>query len=415
MEKINTATPEQRPAVKRAKGSEDLVRLCRGGGCLWHGPEKKCILTSDFHQIESERMGLMDEIYRRLRARLDAMATGYPVTPSGVELALLKKIFSPLDASLFMEMTDVPETPGQVAARIGADARQVALRLEDMASRGLLFRLRSPDGPLYLAVPFIVGIYEFQVKSLDASLLQSVSEYYLAGLGQSFHATRIPHLRTVPVDTGMVSSWPIAPYDDALSIVEKKQTIAVAECLCRKAVRMYGKGCAHPLETCLQFDAFAEYYIDNHMARPISTDEAVAILKANDEAGLVIQALNSRNVEAMCACCGCCCGMLISLKLFPAPAREVKSNYTCMSEPEFCTGCGTCAVRCPVGAVRVKEGRAATKQERCIGCGLCVSTCNEQIRLLVKKPSDKLYQPPESLLETFRQMSAERGTADKRE
>ena len=63
----------------------------------------------------------------------------------------------------------------------------------------------------------------------------------------------------------------------------------------------------------------------------------------------------------------------------------------------------------------MKEGRAVTKQERCIGCGLCVSTCTEQIRLLVKKPSDKLYQPPESLLETFRQMSAERGTADKRE
>ena len=86
-----------------------------------------------------------------------------------------------------------------------------------------------------------------------------------------------------------------------------------------------------------------------------------------------------------------------------------------MGEPEFCTGCGTGAVRCPVGAGRVEEGRAVTKQERCIGCGLCVSTCTEQIRLLVKKPSDKLYQPPESLLETFRQMSAERGTADKRE
>ena len=136
MKKINTATPEPRPAVKRAKGSEDLVRLCRGGGCLWHRPEKKCIVTSDFHQIESERMGLMDEIYRRLRARLDAMATGYPVTPSGVELALLKKIFSPLDASLFMEMTDVPETPGQVAARIGADARGRRIQARDRPDRG---------------------------------------------------------------------------------------------------------------------------------------------------------------------------------------------------------------------------------------------------------------------------------------
>jgi ferredoxin len=145
------------------------------------------------------------------------------------------------------------------------------------------------------------------------------------------------------------------------------------------------------------------------MARHISKDEAVSILKANDRSGLVIQALNSRNVDAMCACCSCCCGMLISLKLFPAPAREVQSNYVCTSDPALCTGCGACAGRCPVGAVRMEEGRAVLKKERCIGCGLCVSTCCEQIRLLVKKPPDKLYEPPESFSDTCRLMSGERG------
>jgi ferredoxin len=351
----------------------------------------------------------MSDVYEDLRDRLDGMATGYPAAAGGVELRLLRSLFSPEDAAMFLSLQIRPESAGHIAARTGGDAVAVAALLEDMAKRGLIFRMRGEGGPFYNAVPFIVGIYEFQVNRLDQRMLRDVSEYYLSGLGQSFHSARTPHLRTVPVSTGLVSALPIAPYDDAVAIVERKGRIAVAQCLCRKAVRMYGKGCSHPLETCLQFDSYAEYYIDNQMARPISSDEAVAILRNNEKEGLVIQALNSQNVEAMCSCCSCCCGMLISLKLFPAPAREVKSNYVCAGDSGPCRGCGLCEQRCPVGAVRIKDGKASTRQERCIGCGLCVSTCPEQARTLVRKSPDRLYQPPESFLEAFIQMSEERG------
>jgi Na+-translocating ferredoxin:NAD+ oxidoreductase subunit B len=350
-----------------------------------------------------------NDIYERLRDKLDEMATGYPISPDGAEMRLLRKLFTPEDAAMFLHMGTVGETPWEVATRIGADQEKTALHLEDMARRGLLFRSRRPGGLAYHAIPFIVGIYEFQVNYLDSEMLKDVSQYYLTGLGQSFHSTKVPHLRTIPVNTGMVSSVPIAAYDDAMAIVEGKDRIAVAPCLCRKAVRMYGKGCGHPLETCLQFDQFADYYVDNDMARRISTDEALGILRNNEKEGLVIQTLNSKNVEAMCACCSCCCGMLISLKLFPAPAREVKSNYVCMSDYEACRGCGICVSRCPVGAVKVKEEKASLREERCIGCGLCVSTCPEGARSLVKKPANKLYQPPDNVYDAFMEMSRERG------
>ncbi len=351
----------------------------------------------------------MDEIYERLRMRLDEMATGYPATPGGVEVRLLKRLFTRDDAALFLRLGDAPETAREVASRISDDPGSVAARLEDMALKGLLFRIRRGGEPAYLPIPFVVGIYEFQVNTLDADILQDVSEYYLSGLGRSFHSTKIPHLRTIPINSGMVSAHPIAPYDDAIAVVQRKGKIAVAECLCRKAVRMYGKGCSHPLETCLQFDAYAEYYVDNGMARPLSMDEAISILKRNEKEGLVIQTLNSQNVEAMCACCSCCCGMLISLKLFPAPAREVKSNYVCAADPGPCRACGLCAQRCPVGAVRVKDGKSSLREERCIGCGLCVSTCPEGARSLVKKPPHKLYTPPENVFDAFVEMSRERG------
>ncbi len=351
----------------------------------------------------------MDAVYEQLRIRLDEMATGYPATEGGVELRLLEKLFTPGDARLFLLMPDIPATPAEVALLAGRDPSETSKHLEDMAHRGLLFRFRGSNGPTYLALPFIVGIYEFQVNALNSDIVKDLSEYYLSGLGRSFHSTRVPHLRTIPVETGMVSSWPIAPYDHAVEIVQGKGRIAVAECLCRKAIRMYSGGCEHPLETCLQFDAFADYYVDNGMARQISTDEALDILRVNEKAGLVFQALNSREVEALCACCSCCCGMIIALKLFPVLSREVRNNYICALDPEPCSGCGACAGRCPVDAVILKEGDPHYREERCIGCGLCVTTCPEKARALVKKPQDKLYQPPETVYDTMTQMGIERG------
>ncbi len=351
----------------------------------------------------------MQDVYERLQQRLDEMATGYPATAAGVEIRLLKQLFSPEDAEIFLSMDTAAETPEEVARRTGCEAGMLSARLEDMALRGLLFRLHDGGLLRYHAIPFIVGIYEFQINNLSKGLLKDVSEYYLTGLGGTFHSLKTPHLRTIPINTDLVSSWPVATYDDAASIIEQKDRIAVAPCLCRKAVRMYGKGCDHPLETCLQFNSFADYYVDNGMARYITKEEAFDILRRNEEEGLVIQTANSKEVEAMCACCSCCCGMLISLKLFPSPARQVKSNYVCTSDPSLCTGCGTCVKRCCVDAITLADEKALMSEDRCIGCGLCVTACPSQARSLLRKPVEQLYDPPETFFHTFDIMNEERG------
>jgi Na+-translocating ferredoxin:NAD+ oxidoreductase subunit B len=350
----------------------------------------------------------MPGIYDRLRDKLDEMATGYPATPGGAEIRILKHLFTEDDARLFLDMDLKPQTVDEVALHVGADPESIVARLECMAGKGLVFRLRDGDMVRYFPIPFIVGIYEFQLNNLSPELLKDISEYYLTGLGATFHGLKTPHLRSIPINAEITPDAPIAPYDDAAAIIKSKSRIAVAECFCRKAVRMYGKGCSHSLETCIQFDSFADYYVDNGMARYISTDEALEILNHNEQEGLVIHILNSQKVEAMCACCSCCCGMLISLKLFPAPAREVKSNYVCSLNETLCTSCGVCVERCPVGALRLKEDKILFRVERCIGCGLCVTTCPTEALSLLKKPSDKLYIPPDTVFETFTLMSTEK-------
>lgn len=350
----------------------------------------------------------MNGVYEKLRDRLEMMATGYPATPNGVEIRILQQLFSEQDADLFLKMDAGPETVNQVALRVDADVKDMAARLENMARRGLIFRLKEDETVRYFPVPFIVGIYEFQLNNLNMPLLKDISQYYLTGLGATFHGQKTPHLRSIPINAEIVADRPVAPYDDAAAIIRRKSRIAVAECFCRKAVRMYGKTCVHPAETCLQFEAFADYYVENGMARYISTDEALAILKQSEAEGLVIHILNSQKVEAMCCCCPCCCGMLISLKLFPSPALAVKSNYACMFDESVCTQCGTCARRCAAGAFRMKNEKIEFHAGRCIGCGLCVTTCPVDALKLEKKPQESLYTPPETVFKTYSVMSREK-------
>ena len=81
-----------------------------------------------------------DEIYKPLRIFMDDLSTGFPETESGVESKILKKLFSPEQAALFMELTFEPETVENIANRTGIEQATLNLKLEEMASQGLLFR-----------------------------------------------------------------------------------------------------------------------------------------------------------------------------------------------------------------------------------------------------------------------------------
>ncbi len=87
----------------------------------------------------------MPDIYDRLRDRLDEMATGYPATTGGAEIRILKQLFSEDEAELFLAMALMPETVDEVASRVQSDSASLALKLEDMAVKGLIFRLREGE------------------------------------------------------------------------------------------------------------------------------------------------------------------------------------------------------------------------------------------------------------------------------
>ncbi len=54
---------------------------------------------------------MSDEIYRKLAQVLDTLPNGFPATESGIEIRLLKKIFTPDEAELFCDLRLSFETP----------------------------------------------------------------------------------------------------------------------------------------------------------------------------------------------------------------------------------------------------------------------------------------------------------------
>ncbi|MCG6909605.1 MAG: 4Fe-4S dicluster domain-containing protein [Deltaproteobacteria bacterium] len=355
----------------------------------------------------------MTDVYRKLQERLDDMATGFPATADGVEMKILKRLFTEEDAALFIEMSPLLEKPEDVAERLGREPAALSAQLAAMAQKGLLFRVRKGDRARYAAPPYVVGIFEFQLNEMEGEFARDNDAYFEEALGKEIQAFQTPVLRSIPVKRELVAEWPVAPYEDALEIIKSHKKIAVMPCICRTMNAALDKACDKPLEVCMAFGSHADYYVENNMGRYIQAEEALEVLKKGEEAGLVLQPFNSQKVGGMCSCCGCCCGVLRSLKKQPKPAEMVKSNYFAVVSSEDCIGCETCLDRCQIDAVRMADDTAVVDLDRCIGCGLCVTTCPEEAIRLMKKPESNQYLPPKTGAETYIRIAEERGKLDK--
>ena len=351
----------------------------------------------------------MSDVYEQLRLRLDDLAVGFPETESKIEIRLLKHLFTEAEAEFFVLLHPLLESPDDVAERLKRDPDEVAELMERMAKKGLLFRQRKDDRVRYAAVPWVVGIFEFQVKSMDKDLARDHEEYLEKAFLHNLQSHKTPVLRTIPINRQIVADWPIAPYEDVLQIIENLGKIALANCVCRTQTALAGGDCDKSTENCFMFGSHADYYVENGMGRYITKEEARQIVLKNEEAGLVMQPFNSQKVGGMCSCCGDCCGMLRSLKKQPNPAEAVQSNYYARVDEELCTGCETCVDRCQMEAIEVVDGISTITLNRCIGCGLCVTTCPAEAIQLIKKSEDQLYEPPRSGGETYMRIMQERG------
>ncbi len=349
---------------------------------------------------------MSEDVYTRLREFLDKLPGGYPATDIGIEIRILKKLFSPEHAELTMKLTREPEDASSVAGRIGADESDIAEKLEDMAQRGLIFRVRENGKPKYQAFQYIVGIYEFQLPHIDREFAEMMEEYF-PYIGMSLAPLKTKQLRVAPVDSSIEGKRNVAPYNKIREMVKKQDLIVNNPCICRKEMALLDHECDRPRDLCFSFGKFAQYGIDNGTGTQITPEEALKLLDKAEEAALVMSPSNTQELEFICCCCGCCCGGLKGTKLLENPAEYFHSYYTAEIDADECTACGTCLDRCQIDAIVEKDDAMQVNPARCIGCGLCVDTC--PMEAITMKEKEGVEDPSADLDEMLQRLASERG------
>jgi electron transport complex protein RnfB len=352
---------------------------------------------------------MIDRVFEELADALDRLPNGFPRTVSGVEIAMLKKIFTREEAELAGMLGGEYEPIDEISARLQLSEPELKPRLVSMAKRGLLWMGRKDGKMSFRLAPFIVGIYESYLERMDHEFAHLFEEYMEQGGAAGIMKPQPALHRVVPVRGSVKSEW-ILPYDDIRSMFDKAKSFRVNDCICRvQQDKLNRRRCDFPVRNCLTFSPVERPRRPND----ITKEEAIALLDEAEEVGLVHCVSNAiQDVFYVCNCCGCCCGILRGITDWGIEESVARANYYAGVDTDECTGCGICVERCQVKAITLEQGIAAVAREKCIGCGLCVSGCTATAVKLEYRADSELIHPPDDFGTWERMRLQSRGLAD---
>ena len=333
---------------------------------------------------------MASDVYERLADALDRLPNGFPRTVSRVEIAILKKIFSPEEAALASQLRADKELLDVIAERVGLPIEEARTRLMRIAKGGLIWVDDRVGKLRFRLAPFVVGIYEAQLERMDHELAHLVEEYMANGGAVGIMKPQPALHRVIPAQSAVKSEW-VLPYDDVQKILLSSRRFSVRDCICRVQQDHIGRRCNFPLRICLSFSSAERPPTPND----VSKEEALALLDKAEEIGLVHTVSNvMKGIGYVCNCCGCCCALLRGLNEYGVENSVAQANYFAVIDPDECLACGTCVERCQVHAISKKDGAAVVNRQRCIGCGLCVTGCPNDVAKLQRKPDAEIIHPP---------------------
>ncbi|MDP2644165.1 MAG: 4Fe-4S binding protein [Desulfobacterales bacterium] len=365
-----------------------------------------------------ERKNPLDDIYLGLAGHLEKLIMGYPFNPALLDL--LKDMFSPREA---LVATAIPNTllpfevvdPDMVASRARLPAPEVSEILSGLARRHLLYTAQTSGGrPGYALLQVGYGFPQtFTWAGGRDEYTERMSRHVVNYFNIPTTHKVYGGMSTKPYKYAPAQNAAIAPLERVLPceqigpIVEAASRIAVAHCPCRMSAAVLGRACPHSLEVCLKYDELAEYVMDHGLARAVSKDEALHILRRCEEEGLVHMVDNAQQqIKHTCNCCGDYCWNVGIIRRRKIPRDDLMAVYFIRETlHERCTGCNACAEICPVSAVKIADQRAQIDLDWCIGCGVCAGVCPAgAITIKRRIPEDA----PESLEQLHRQIRQER-------
>jgi len=207
----------------------------------------------------------------------------------------------------------------------------------------------------------------------------------------TYHGKTIPleeasRLVSIKEDIRIPDLEQVIPYKRARSIViQNPDRIVALDCPCRSA----RENPCLPLDVCLIIgDPFASFIREHQPERSrwITQEEAIAILKAEDERGHVHHAFFKdamlERFYAICNCCECCCGAMHAHRT--GTPMLASSGYISQVDEDQCLGCGECVEYCQFDAMEVADGLIRVNYVKCMGCGVCIDKCPQGALSLVR-------------------------------
>jgi Pyruvate/2-oxoacid:ferredoxin oxidoreductase delta subunit len=324
-------------------------------------------------------------VYEELAEMIDKEdVVGMPLTPSFLRILSLQ--FAPEEAALALQTHLSGATLDELAGRTGIGKTRLKDTLLKMADKGTIVYDPAQEDPAYKVAGMVAGgltetgmwggirfPFTVQLGIAMYTMLREHAELSLARLG--FGYTPVWAARVaLPKDA--------LPTEDLSEAIKDAGHWSVSACPCRLARSLVKPGdpCKHMLHTCVHTGALSRWAVKHGMARKLTYDQTLHLLRECNEDGLV----HTINIYGqICNCCRDCCAIFHSFKL-GAPTF-VPSPFIAQSDEEKCSECGTCQERCPVGAIQL-DGHAVVDSAICIGCGVCIPVCKQEAMKLTRRP-----------------------------
>jgi NAD-dependent dihydropyrimidine dehydrogenase PreA subunit len=330
-------------------------------------------------------------------------------------LAILEEMLTPEEANICLELI-IPATCQELAGVLGDDEKNLTKKLESLVNRGLLTRGKTQYAFHSTLLGFHHDLADTGVHTGPYALTQKVkdlwadffynewsviwtnmaSERKKAG-GRGIMIT--PAIGALELSPNITPDQ-ILPQENWKMQIQLAKRRIIAPCGCRI---LWGK-CDHPIMTCFAgFDnSRGEYYLNQpgRLLKEYSLEETMAIVRANEEAGLVHW--------GVCYCCADACEMLYSYTKANRLDLVEPNRFEAAVNVDLCTGCQDCVEKCPFNAIEMRKPEGSKKlkasiiSENCKGCGVCIVGCKQKaLRYEIVRPPEYLksreiqWPPPE--------------------